>query len=393
MRAGRWILIAVVNLCLWTPLTGPAAETASDSRMVPGVALAQTLSEVTGLAISPLLGAGAYGAWKYWRTPPEQRPYLPWYARPAFWGVALVLVSLVGLKDVLGAATPAFLKKPLDLAELLENKLSALLVAGAVLPFVVLFSDAGPSHAGLTLFWPYAAAGSGAWIPWLLLPLAWLAFGVVFLVSQAIQVLIVLSPFAFVDTALKLGRLALFISVPVMALWDPWWGAVWALAIVLVCAWIAGWTFRLTHFGTLLLWDWVTAGYRRFRVSEGGNPMFLARRVQEVPVRTYGTLRRAADGGLQFEYRPWLVGPLRRVPLPPGPYGIGQALLFPELMALGEGGQRAVGWWPARCRGHELELARVYGLSEVQEVGLRRLWAWLRVALGWSSAAPAASKV
>ena len=98
------------------------------SAAVPGAEqMAQTISTITGVAISPLLGMGAVGAWQYFKwqgTAESTRGPLPWYANPLFWLPALLIVGLVGAKDVFGTAAPSALKKPFDIAELLENKIS-----------------------------------------------------------------------------------------------------------------------------------------------------------------------------------------------------------------------------------------------------------------------------
>ena len=48
--------------------------------------LAQTISLITGVAISPLLGTGAVGAWRYFQVKtPQERANLPWFAQPWFW--------------------------------------------------------------------------------------------------------------------------------------------------------------------------------------------------------------------------------------------------------------------------------------------------------------------
>src|ERR1700722_18081967 len=60
----------------------------------PGTELAKAISKITGVAISPLFGASAIGAWKYAETPPEARAKLPWYAQPWFWVPAFVIVGL-----------------------------------------------------------------------------------------------------------------------------------------------------------------------------------------------------------------------------------------------------------------------------------------------------------
>src|SRR3954471_7111864 len=90
----------------------PAPAKAADAARLPGVALAEGISQVTGVAISPLLGTSAMGAWRYYRTPAEFRDRLPWFCHPAAWGFCFGLLALCFLKDTFGAAAPSILKKP-----------------------------------------------------------------------------------------------------------------------------------------------------------------------------------------------------------------------------------------------------------------------------------------
>src|SRR6266566_6953172 len=219
------------------------------SKKTPGVELAETISTVTGVAISPLLGVGAVGAWKYYHTLPEKRANLPWFAQPAFWMPALLLVAIVGIKDILGTTAPVALKKPFDIAEAVENKISGLVAAGAFVPLLVTtFHDTGTEtvlvssmgFATMDLSWLYNL---------ILVPVAMAAFMVVWLVGNAIHVLIVLSPFTTVDAALKGARLALLATVPATSYINPWLGALWAAIIITVSWFLAGWSLRLTHFG------------------------------------------------------------------------------------------------------------------------------------------------
>lgn len=377
MRAVRAILCAL--LLAGAAASGAAPERPAEPAPLPGVALARAVSETTGLAISPLLGAGAYGAYRYWRTAPELRDRLPWYARPWFWVPALLLVGLAALKDLWGTGTPAILKKPLDVAELLENQLSGLLVGGAIVPLLLLTPAGAPDSslsAGMgPLAWiePLSWAGNAA-----LLVVLWVMFAGVFLVFHAIQVLIVLSPFGVVDLMLKIARAGLLGTVVAAAWVHPWLGALWSLVIVLVCWWVAGWAFRLTILGTVLSWDLLSGARTRFTVKEPGPILFLAQRVGGVPVRTAGRLVRTDSGGWLFRYRPWGLGPCREVPLPEGRYEVGRGLVFPELLRLQGDEARSVGWWPPRCRGHEADLCRFYRLDGVRDTVWRRAWSWFR---------------
>jgi hypothetical protein len=50
----------------------------------PAAPLAATISTVTGMAISPLLGTGAYGAYQWISSDEAARASLPWYAHWSF---------------------------------------------------------------------------------------------------------------------------------------------------------------------------------------------------------------------------------------------------------------------------------------------------------------------
>ena len=117
---------------------------------MPGANLAHAISEITGVAISPLLGASAVGAWRYFHAQtPQQRARLPWFAQPWFWIPALVLVAACFLKDTLGLAAPRLLKKPLDVADTIGHKISGLIAIGAFVPLVVAVFPASRRRHGL----------------------------------------------------------------------------------------------------------------------------------------------------------------------------------------------------------------------------------------------------
>ncbi len=129
----------VVLLELGHPLTASEATTnavfAAEEHF-PSVKLADGITHMTGVAISPLLGVSALGAWNWAPTPEALRDKLPWFCQPYSWGSGLLLLAFCFLKDFIGPAKPGFLKKPLDAAEVFEIKASALVACGAFIPFV-----------------------------------------------------------------------------------------------------------------------------------------------------------------------------------------------------------------------------------------------------------------
>ena len=384
------ILVVLAGTC-WCPrasLAAPPAETASSTNaLVPGVKLAHAISEITGVAISPLLGVSTVGAWKYFHAKtPQQRARLPWFAQPWFWITGFVLVTACFLKDTLGITAPRLLKKPLDMADALEHKISGLIATGAFVPLVIAVFPTTEPEAAVPGANGFLAAIDLSWVGnGILVPVAMIAFFLVFLASNAINILILLSPFAAVDTALKGFRLLVLLTIPATAFANPWLGAGWAVVIIVIAYFIAGWSFRLSHFGVVFIWDIVTLRSGRFVPDKQGNRMMLARQINRVPARTYGTLRRDEQGALVLQYRPWLVLPRRTLVLPAGQYAIGRGLFYSQIMREEGRGLTAVMLLPPRYRGHEETLVSIYSLTGVREAGLLAAFRWLKDTLGYKT--------
>lgn len=352
------------------------------SKAPPGVEAAQALSQITGIAISPLMGVGVVGAWRYFKTPDTQRAQLSWYAQPWFWGPALLVVLMCFAKDAAGPAIPTALKKPFDVAEVFENKLSGLVATGAVVPMAwdlfkfVSPGAAVPSGAG------FAAIDLSPLYSAMAVPVALVCYLAVFLVSHTINILILISPFGTVDTALKSFRLFMLSTVAGTSFASEKFGALYAGILVLICACLAGWAFRLAIFGHVFAWDLLTFRRKRFTPWPGANWAFLARKVGKVPARTYGQLALNPAGKLVFTYRPWLVLPQRTVEMPDGRYVIGRGFFHPELLRLEGDAEPDYINFPPRCQGHEEKLASIYGLPEVRDVGLLAAWSWIKSLFG-----------
>ena len=203
-------------------------------------------------------------------------------------------------------------------------------------------------------------------------------FIIVCLASNAINILILLSPFPIIDAALKMFRLSVLALLVLGAFANPWVGAFLSLIIIAIAWFIAGWSFRLSHFGAIFIWDTCTRRANRFTPEPSANWMFLGRKTSKVPIRTYGKLLRDHQGVLVFLYRPWLILPQRSLNLPAGIYVVGKGLLYSEILRLEGPLTRAVLLLPPRYRSHEQELAQVYGFAGVRDSGLRAAFRWLK---------------
>jgi hypothetical protein len=372
----------ILALILLLPL-GVVAQEAAQKSAVPqpegiGKQICQTISLITGVAISPLMGVGVVGAVKWWNTPKEKRDTLPWFASPLFWVPALLLVAACFVKDSSGIVLPPGLKKPFDAAETLEHKISGIMATAAFVPIAaaIFHSPDQPGHSMTSLGF---AAIDLHWLGnALMVPIAMVAFFIVFLASNAIQILILISPFGPVDAALKSFRTAIIGTVAVTSFINPWIGAVWALIIILLSYLIAGWSFRLSHFGLVFIWDFFTGRKNRFKPDPKENKMFLARKLLKVPARTYGKLSRNDKSELVFNYHPWLVLPRRTLMLPGGDYETGRGIFYSEIVRVEDDSARTVMLLPPRYLGHEGELAKIYNFAGARDVGLRAAWAWFK---------------
>jgi len=361
----------------------------------PGVAIAQTLSTITGVAISPLLGVSGVGCYQYFKAnTPEAKAKLPWFANPLFWVPALLLVAACAVKDCAGIVLPPGVKKPIDALEAVEHKISGLVATGAFVPIMVNIIHEANSTGGQ----PSAALSSlgMAVIDWhnvfyniLVTPVAMVAFFIVFLASNAINILILISPFGALDAALKAFRTTLIGTVAVSAWANPWIGVAWALIIILFSWLIAGWSFRLSHFGMVFLWDYFTGHRYRFKPNAGPNSLFLGRKINKVPARTYGKLERSASGELIFNYYPWLVLPRRTITLPAGNYEAGRGFFYSEILRVETDSAKTMILLPPRYLGHEEEVARIHQFAGVRDVGIRAVWGWFKSLFGKSRTASA----
>ncbi|MFN7940244.1 MAG: hypothetical protein U0X73_01485 [Thermoanaerobaculia bacterium] len=395
----------------WGAETGPAVPAATssgvESHYRESEAIARSVALATGVPISPLLGVSTLGAWNWWRTPEGARAALPWYDQPWFWGTGLALVVLFVANTTIGAAVPG-LKKPMDFVEHHENQLSALLASPIVAAQIVqLLARGAPGAAGANGV--AAAAVTGTWgVPGLaalaslgdlahpLLAVAGgvlyaLVFGVVFLAFHAVQVLIVLSPSATLDLFLRAVRTAMFGGMALSTLASPYVGAALGLFLLFGSLLIAGWSFRLTVYGTVVSWDFLAARLGAGDPARERLAAFSQGGLRRVPRRTYGRLDRRETGWV-FRYRPWLVLPARETALPAETLAIVRGALSP--LAVPAKGGAAFVRFPPRFRGREAELARRLGAVDVRPGpilrGLRAAWRWLREFFAAAESEPAA---
>ncbi|HZS54456.1 MAG TPA: hypothetical protein VFA65_08635 [Bryobacteraceae bacterium] len=393
------VLLAAVPSMAQTDISDLDATAA----VTRGQQISAAVSTVTSIAISPLLGVCVLGIWNYFRTQPAQRAHLPFYNFPAFWIPVGILLILIFFKDTVGGFTP-LIKKPLDAIEVLLLNKAALVVIGFPVLFHQIESIVGAnSFRGLFSAWfsawqPVVYASTGAppgfvdtashiTLTVLALLGGSVALIVVWLVGHSIDVLLLLSPFPFLDVLLKGFKIAVFAVLVGTSLMSRTAGLALSLVVILICALCAGWTFRLSLFGSVFAWDLLRTmilGLKRRPDAEKGIRCFSVGRRMRIRKRTFGRLVSTPEGKLEFCYRRLGFGPVRHVALPDGiQYEIGRGLLQPSLIAREEknGKHRILFRMLPGYLGSEDLLRSQLGVQKISDIrlpsGLRAFWQWL----------------
>ena len=365
-----------------------------------GIDAAEAISQSTGIAISPLLGVGALGAWTYFQVPAAQRDQLPWFAKAWFWIPALLLVALMVAKDPLLGFLP-MIKKPLDALDVVEDKISAVLASAVVIPMLYsVFSRALPDNgvAAAATSYPFLLALTmpeflsglpGMILIGLAIVGLLVTFFVTWLAAHTINVLILLSPFGPLDIALRAIKGIVLLVLLLATLIAPVLGLLVSVVIFVVAWRISGWSFRFTVFGSVMAWDVLSLRQRRIEPETEPIKAFSGPTLADVANRTYGEIRRDQDADPVFVSRPWLMLPERSVPLTHGgELEVGKGLLTPIMLGTDDEADenRNLARFPPRFLGHEEILAERLDARRVRLLGVRKQFKNLKDWIGaaWS---------
>jgi hypothetical protein len=391
LLCGALLTLSFVGFAWAQAPADPLARRETVNLISGGQKLALGMTQVVGVSVSPLFGITGLGAYGYYKAPQPQRADLPWFNQPAFWGPAVLLLLVIMFKDVLTTAFPPLqaLKKPLDALENLENMLSGL-IAMPIVIFLLLNLDsqlierlsakvfADQTVAAQTMF---SAGGPGVLGGSILAVVAAVGYALVWLASHTINVLILLSPFGAVDLALRGFRLFLIGLIAAAAAIHPYLGLLVCLVLVFIAWRMCGWSFRLLVFGWVFSFDLLGRRRRTERLAtarEGAVEIhaFSSAAFRSVPPRTYGRLRLAPSGALEFVYCPWLVQSERSLAVEIAPAGaaIGRGLLSPVLQSNAgpKAAPKTLFRLPPRYGTHEHAVADALGIADVRDIGLAR---------------------
>jgi len=345
----RWFLLPIILIAVVLLASAQTAEPDETAEILKsGQTVTNALTTVTSTAISPLLGVSVMGAWQYYRTPGPQRARLPFFERPYFWAPAMLLLVLIFIKDTFGGFAP-LIKKPLDAVEVLfVNHASLVLIVFPVVITQVARVMGFTSLRGLfahVLSGPvvYAATAQTSGIhhafsvatAMLYVVIGFVITGVVWLFGHCFDVMALISPFPFVDFAVKAVRNTIFAVLLATSIISPRVGLLLALVVILVSFLLVGWALRLAFFGSLYAWSLLEM--LLFEVQEKPSReegiRAFSTGVKNIKRRTYGRLAPREDGNLTFAYRRLLVGPEKTVVIGRAhSFAVGRGVFHPSVV-------------------------------------------------------------
>jgi hypothetical protein len=364
------------------PDAAPLAAAAGPAKAESAAATISTgVAQVTGLAISPLLVFVAIGLADFFRFGgfSAESGAMPLHANPWILFPLATVLLVLGIKKFLSPAVPMPIRKVFDAAEYFEAKLSALVVAGILLPSIISTMAAVSSVTEA----PAAIAGPGAWIMGLggyalAIPLVLVIFGCVWITFHVIDALIVLSPFAILDAILVAVRVLILAIVGVALLISPYLAVAVCAPIIVASLLVAGWCVRLDLFALAVASDILLLRNKPDEAAGGPMRAFLAARGHGAPIRTMGRVEPRPEGGVRFTYRPFFMLPKRTLEIPAENPVLVRGFLWSTLRD--ESRRRGIVALPPRYRAHAAAIgARLR--ADVRDGLVLRSWKGLMSAL------------
>ncbi len=267
-------------------LISPSADKTAESR---AGAITSGITQITGLAINPLLVLIVIGVLDWQSLPEGATPLL--HANPWFWGSLCALLAFsLGLR-LLTPLIPGF-GKLLKGVILVEQKIMGLLTAGLLIPTIALTME----NTGLTSSDHAQVAVAGIFGTSGYVVAGLLIYSVVWVVSHVIDSLVLLSPFALIDATLLTMRTTLLAILGVAYWIEPAFSAGICCVLIVICFLIAGWCIRINILASTFAFDLLTLRCKWMRPNQWPIRVFITGKSGLAPTRTRGLLERDPDG-------------------------------------------------------------------------------------------------
>ena len=270
-----------------------------------------SVSQITGIALNPMLVSATIGTYNYFNTPRDERGNLPYYNSPFFLVLCFTLVGFVFL-----ASQPAILANlPAPISTFLEmnNKQIGLLVSTPIV-FSIISQIAPPiaseihevlqPNSGFML----AAAVPLSWLSrfplyvWnvIIHILLFFVFIAIWILNFSFDVLIFLCPFGWVKGLLGTARGAVYAFLAILTAIHPILAFLVTLPIIFISVKLCGLSVRRVAIGYVSIKDFLTRK-KEVQIDEKGILAFSDAGIM-IPKKCMGRLTEK-DGNFIFSYK------------------------------------------------------------------------------------------
>jgi len=281
--------------------------------------IALATSQLTGMAISPLLVTGIIGAYKYYNLPSEHRSSLPWYFQPWFFIMCLAITVpelVTAVIKMTGVEVTGVVNKVADTLKIF-NKTAGLLLATPVLldiinPFAALTANhIYEAMQASNTYMVYASSFPTEWL--YTIPLfiwgiitaicMFFVFIAIWLFNMVFDFLIFLCPFGQVEIVLKAIRGTYFAFLIGLTFINPLLGFLMTLPLIIVSLLMFAWSVRRTVMGVVYMKDILSVFSKKPPVTIGNKGVLaFSEAGLKMAKKRIGWLKEE-DGKWKFTYR------------------------------------------------------------------------------------------
>jgi hypothetical protein len=198
-------------------------------------------------------------------------------------------------------------------------------------------------------------------------------FAVVWMSFNAVDTLVMLCPFGPVELISKLIKGMILVLILALAALSPILALILCAVIILIATKVAGWAYRVTIFGFVLIHDLLIPGSARKRIDLSAPHAFVKCKAKKIPTRTYGRITNEPEG-LVFRYRPIFFAPKKKVILPSAERYIVKGILTSGMDDSVKTKQFCKATFPPRYKKQEEAIAASLGITDIRDCSLIRGW-------------------
>ena len=203
----------------------------------------------------------------------------------------------------------------------------------------------------------------------------------VWILGNCVEVLIIISPFPFVDFILKAFRISLILAMYVLCWIHPVLALLVAIPIILISLITFERSLRLLWLGIRLSIDLVLMRKTEVTETEDRITAFSIAGRDGLPWFTLGHLIES-EGEWWFVVRRFIIGPKRRYEIDVEQAAIARGNLFPSLVDTVEETPTVILRLMPCYRGQEEQVAQLFDSNQVIDMSLSRslsaAWTWVR---------------